>query len=181
MAGQPSEVATVAIQPSAHFFENPCHYSANPDNQALTKHGSRKSIKPLLHSSLLLFSLASDTCAVGLRHQLYCTLSTASPFPPGNGTAQLHGERQDAVPGSQLILLLLTKHREFVACVQPGYLGALPSAGRSDYRSTQRRAAPYRKLYCGTKDAALSQSPCPQPSTAVCWVTASFTSLHLKL
>lgn len=63
MPGQPRKATAVAIQPSPRFFENPCQYSANPDDQALAKHSSRKSIKPLLGSSLLLFSLASATCA----------------------------------------------------------------------------------------------------------------------
>lgn len=60
-------------------------------------------------------------------------------------------------------------------------LGALPYAWVSDYKFSGHRAAPYGKPCYGTKDAVLSQSACPQHSTAVCWVTASFTSLHIQL
>ncbi|EOB08967.1 hypothetical protein Anapl_03976 [Anas platyrhynchos] len=63
MAGQPSKVTAIAVKPSPHFLENLCGHGANPYNQTLTKRGSRKSIKPSLHSSQLPFPLASATCA----------------------------------------------------------------------------------------------------------------------
>ena len=186
MAGQPNKVTAIAVQPSPHFFENPRQYSTNPDNQALTRHSSRKSIKPLLGSSLLLFSLTSATCAIqALPLALLHTQHSITPFhqaATSNSTPQLPGEEQDGVPGTQPILLFLTKHREFRAIQMPKLsLGALPCAWVPDYRFTQHRAAPYGKPYHGTKDAALSQSAYPRHSTAVCWVTASFTSLHIKL
>lgn len=93
--GQPNKVTAVAIQPRPHFFENPCQHSANPDNQALTKHSSRKSIKPLLSSSPLLLSLASATRAVqALPLAPLCAQRSISPFhqaPPSNSTPQLPG------------------------------------------------------------------------------------------
>lgn len=63
MTGQPSKVTAIAVKPSPHFLENLCGHGANPYNQTLTKRGSRKSIKPSLHSSQLPFPLASATCA----------------------------------------------------------------------------------------------------------------------
>lgn len=93
MVGQPSKVTAIAIQPSPHFFENSHQYSANPDNQALIKRGSKKSIKPSLSSSLLLFSLASATRAVqallpALLH-IQHSITLSHQAPTGNSTPQL--------------------------------------------------------------------------------------------
>lgn len=82
---------SAAAQPSPHFFENSCQSSANPVNQALTEHSSRKSIKLLPCSVLLLFCLASAT------HFFWALLHTqhlpSHQLSPGKSRTESQGLR----------------------------------------------------------------------------------------
>lgn len=207
--GQPNKVTAVAIQPRPHFFENPCQHSANPDNQALTKHSSRKSIKPLLSSSPLLLSLASATRAVqALPLAPLCAQRSISPFhqaPPSNGTPQLPGSSRTDSQGHSSSSLSgpstgsLGQHRcpnwAWGPYPMPGYL-TISSAGTEQHRMESRVMAPRMLFWAKVPvlntalQSAGSQHPSPLCTSSYnLWNTitilfsqpSSASSLRLKL